>query len=312
MKRPLVFLSALALSLTACSNTTEPAPVTEPAAAELTIVASTAIWGDVAQNIANTTDVPITVTSIIEGNTTDPHHFEPTATDIAKAKEADIVVVGGGGYDAWLYESVDEATVVHAMELTSHDHDHSHEPEHSHEQEPAHDHDHDHGHVDSENEHIWYDTDAVSDVAKEIAQRINSLDSNAQADATEYVEKLEGIHERVHKLPELSVAQTEPIADYLLAHSPMKDITPEGYRDATLAEQEPTAADLAAFLELIESGKLQALIYNPQTETDMTTRIRKAAEEKSIPVIEIYETPQTDQPYLEFITQAIDRLEAAK
>lgn len=287
----IVVSTIAALVLSGCSTSSEPAEDKD-----ISIVASTAIWGDVAQNIADTADSPIVVTSIIEGNTIDPHHFEPSATDIAKAKEADIVVVGGGGYDAWLYEAVNDTTVVHAMELTSHEHDH--------------DHHHDHDGETAENEHIWYDTEAVADVASEIAERINSINADAHADATGYVEKLEAIHKRTHELPEATVAQTEPIADYLLAHSPMKDITPEGYHSATIAEQEPTAADLAAFLELINSGKLQALIYNPQTETDMTKRIHQAAKDKKIPVVEIYETPPAGQSYLDLVTNAVDQLEA--
>lgn len=286
-----------ALALSGCSTGSETSQDNE-----ISIVASTAIWGDVAQNIADTTDSPITVTSIIEGNTSDPHHFEPSATDIAKAKEADIVVVGGGGYDAWLYEAVDSTTVVHAMELTSHEHDHDHEHEHGHH--------HEHDSDTAKNEHIWYDTEAVADVASEIAERINSINADAHADATGYVEKLEAIHKRTHELPEATVAQTEPIADYLLAHSRMKDITPEGYHAATIAEQEPTAADLAAFLELINTEKLQALIYNPQTETDMTKRIHQAAKDKNIPVVEIYETPPTGESYLDLVTNAVDQLEA--
>lgn len=287
----IVVSTIAALVLSGCSTSSEPAEDKD-----ISIVASTDIWGDVAQNIADTADSPIVVTSIIEGNTIDPHHFEPSATDIAKAKEADIVVVGGGGYDAWLYEAVNDTTVVHAMELTSHEHDH--------------DHHHDHDGETAENEHIWYDTEAVADVASEIAERINSINADAHADATGYVEKLEAIHKRTHELPEATVAQTEPIADYLLAHSPMKDITPEGYHSATIAEQEPTAADLAAFLELINSGKLQALIYNPQTETDMTKRIHQAAKDKKIPVVEIYETPPAGQSYLDLVTNAVDQLEA--
>lgn len=280
-----------ALALSGCSTSSEPAEDKD-----ISIVASTAIWGDVAQNIADTADSPVTVTSIIEGNAIDPHHFEPSATDIAKAKEADIVVVGGGGYDAWLYEAVDNTTVIHAMELTSHDHDH--------------DHHHDHDGETAENEHIWYDTEAVANVASEIAESINSINIDAHADATGYVEKLEAIHKRTLDLPEATVAQTEPIADYLLAHSQMTDITPEGYHAATIAEQEPTAADLAAFLDLINSGKLQALIYNPQTETDMTKRIHQAAKDKKIPVVEIYETPPAGESYLDLVTNAVDQLEA--
>ncbi|AKK06925.1 ABC-type metal ion transport system, periplasmic component/surface adhesin [Corynebacterium mustelae] len=334
----LVFASS-AFVVAACSspNSAPETMTTDQSAAktaDISIVASTSIWGDVAQTVAESTGEAdkISVTSIIQGNTVDPHHFEPTAQDIARAKEADIIVVGGGGYDAWLYESVDKDKVVHALDLTAHDHDHGHGHDHDHGTEEQHDHnhdhdhgehghdhahDHDHGHGHKEwpgiesNEHIWYDTIAVSDVAKEIAKRINTSNTTKPADAKDFVTQLAALHERVHHLPEVTVAQTEPIADHLLSHSPMTEVTPADYRTATLAEREPAASEVAAFMELIDSGQLDVLVYNPQTKTDVTEQIRAAAEQKSIAVVEVYETPAEGESVIDFITGAIDRVEEA-
>ncbi|KQB83152.1 metal ABC transporter solute-binding protein, Zn/Mn family [Corynebacterium oculi] len=283
-------LTATALAalptLSACSST--PATDAEGTEENSTIVASTSVWGDLASSVTEGTGAE--VTSIITGDVTDPHHFSPSAADMARAHGASFVVAGGGGYDAWLYEGLDDSQVVHALPLTAHSHDHGA------------------GHTDTgqeiTNEHIWFDLDSLSEVAQEIADRV------PDADATATKENLARLKERLAALPQARLAQTEPIADYLIEDSPLEEVTPQGYRHATLAESEPAAADLAEFLELIESGGIDALVYNPQTATDMTKRIRQAAEDKGITVVEVSETPAEGQGSIDFLTQAINNFES--
>lgn len=282
----------------------------------LNIVASTSIWGDVAQSIADSAEgVDVEVTSIVEGNNMDPHHFEPTAADLARAGEADVIVVGGGGYDAWLYDAIEyQDKIIHALPLTAHSHDHGDEEGHDHD----HDHDHDHGEeghshdvssIDG-NEHIWYDPTAVMEVAHEIAEQINEVNPDAQASDEEVVSLVSDLDSRLHALPEVTYTQTEPIADYMLAHTDMTDATPEGYRHATLSHGEPAAADLAAFIDELKAGDVDVFIYNPQTQTDMTSRIRTTAEDEGIQVVEIGETPPDNQNFFEYFEEVVSSLEA--
>ena len=278
----------------------------------LNIVASTSIWGDVAQSVADSAEgVDVEVTSIVEGNNMDPHHFEPTAADLARAGEADVIVVGGGGYDAWLYDAIeDQDKIIHALPLTAHSHDHG--------DEEGHDHNHDHGEeghthdvssIDG-NEHIWYDPTAVMEVAHEIAEQINEVNPDAQASDEEVVSLVSDLDSRLHALPAVTYAQAEPIADYMLAHTDMTDATPEGYRHATLSHGEPAAADLAAFIDELKAGDVDVLIYNPQTQTDMTSRIRTTAEDEGIQVVEIGETPPDNQNFFEYFEEVVSSLEA--
>ena len=305
----------------------------------LNIVASTSIWGDVAQSVADSAEgVDVEVTSIVEGNDMDPHHFEPTAADLARAGEADVIVVGGGGYDAWLYDAIeDQDKIIHALPLTAHSHDHgdeeaaeaeeahdhsedAEEPVETEESEDSHDHDHDHDHgeeghthdvssIDG-NEHIWYDPTAVMEVAHEIAEQINEVNPDAQASDEEVVSLVSDLDSRLHALPAVTYAQAEPIADYMLAHTDMTDATPEGYRHATLSHGEPAAADLAAFIDELKAGDVDVLIYNPQTQTDMTSRIRTTAEDEGIQVVEIGETPPDNQNFFEYFEEVVSSLEA--
>lgn len=307
---PAALLCAGSLTLAGCSSTDSADEDT------IKVVASTSIWADVAQEVIDSAqgqDVKIEVEPIVKGNGIDPHHFEPTAADIAKANEADVLIVGGGGYDSWLYQAVkNQDEIIHALPLT------------------------DHGKLDEEpdvvtaaeakviakkepskvtniegNEHVWYDAAAIEKVATEVADLVNEENPEAKASADPLLERVEDIKARVEKLPKLNYAQTEPIADYIMKYTPALDVTPEGFRKATVSEGEPTAADLARFLEAIKEDKVDLLIYNPQTETDISSRIHKAAEERHIPIVEIGETPPEGTNFLDYYEQAVDHIEAA-
>lgn len=136
-----VFAATLgAATLTACSSDGSSADGSDGSSDKDTIhvVASTSIWADVAEAVVDTaqTDVNIDVEAIVTGNGVDPHHFEPTAADIAKANEADVIIAGGGGYDAWLYQAVEnQDEIIHALPLTEHHHDHGHSHDEEHGQD---------------------------------------------------------------------------------------------------------------------------------------------------------------------------------
>ncbi|MDR7330258.1 metal ABC transporter solute-binding protein, Zn/Mn family [Corynebacterium guangdongense] len=301
----LAAVTAAALLLASCSPATGAAGDAEGTAGAATIVASTAIWADVAQAVAPDADV----SAIVGDANVDPHSFEPSAADLARAASADVVVANGGGYDSWLYQVVDQDKIVHALPLVD-GHGHDAEDEHA-DEPPAEDEHADHGHsveggldtVDG-NEHIWYDTDAVTLVAEDIAGTVGGDASAVVADMAE-------LKTRIEALPPLRVAQTETIADYIIDDSPMTDVTPAGYRQTQLNEGEPTAADLAAFLDLVEAGEVDLLIYNPQTTTDLTGRIRTAAEDAGVTVIELGETPPAGTDFLTYFRQVVEEISAA-
>ena len=256
----------------------------------------------------------IEVKPIVEGNGVDPHHFEPSAADIAKAEDADLLVVNGGGYDSWIYQAVsDQDNIVSALPLT------------------------DHGKLADDpnvmtidaakatakkdpekvtiiegNEHIWYDPAALDEVAGNIADQINELNTDANASTERVDSHVDRLRDKLKELPgDLSYAQTEPIADYIMKYTSGKDVTPEGYRKATISEGEPTAADLAAFTKAIKEDKVDMLIFNPQTETDTAGRIKSAAEDADVDIVEIGETPPDGKEfwtYYDEVTESLGKL----
>ncbi|WP_306509786.1 metal ABC transporter solute-binding protein, Zn/Mn family, partial [Corynebacterium xerosis] len=77
------------------------------------IVTSTKVWADVAQAVVGDAE-GVEVEPIIASNDTDPHSYQPTAADMALVEQADVLLAGGGHYDAWLTEaaSSDSAAII--------------------------------------------------------------------------------------------------------------------------------------------------------------------------------------------------------
>lgn len=276
----------LILPLSACASQSEGND-------SLSLVASTQVWADVAEELLPGTNVY----AIVPGDT-DPHSFEPSASDMARVENADIILVGGGGYDAWLYEPLgDDDRIIGAMDLEPHDHsDHSGHSDHS-----------DH----SDNEHIWYSPEAVSNFAGELTSKVREVAPDTQIAQDAVANKMAALAARIADLPAARVAQTEPIADHLLAHSRMIESTPAGYRATTLSEGEPTASDVAAFHEAIRNGDIDILIHNPQSAASVSSSIRDLAEENNIPVVEISETPEEGNNFINTFETAVSDLEQA-
>lgn len=265
------------------------------------IVTSTKVWADVAQAVIGDAE-GVEVEPIIASNNTDPHSYQPTAADMALVEQADVLLAGGGHYDAWLTEaaSSDSAAII----LTAIDGDgfdgHGHGEE-GHEEEG-------HDHSAEVNEHIWYDTAAVKSVASTLASEINAHWDIGASDE-DVVKRLDEIDERKAKLPKSTTAQTHPLADDILAGTKIVDDTPEGYRRATLSESEPSAADVAAMLETIESGNLDFLIDAPQTRDQVSERLVKAAQAKGLRIVNVYESPGANESFFDLYDRILDDLE---
>ena len=131
---------------------------------DFTVVTSTNVYADIVKNVAGDA---AEVTPVIDDPTQDPHDYEATAQDQLKLSKADMVVVNGGGYDAFMTTMLEAAdhkpTVVDTVAISGlpgsegvanepHDHDHGDEDGHDHGEE-GHDHAteeaHDHGTEDA-------------------------------------------------------------------------------------------------------------------------------------------------------------------
>lgn len=284
--RSRITLSALAslstFTLVACGTSEDTESADDAAGAE--IIATTGVWADVASAVTGAD-----VDAIITGTDVDPHHFEPTAQDLAKVKAAKTVVANGGGYDASLYSVADQDKVIFALPPTDeHEHDHQHEHEHGTES------------LDDV-EHIWYNPGKVKEVADQVAQRAGGSSDTVDA-------RMDAIEQKLAQIGHVHLAMTEPIAAGLIYGTEIHDITPDGYLHATLNESEPSAQDVAEMVNVIGSGALDFLVYNPQSTNNATDRLVSAAQEHNVPIVEMSENPPAGTDFLDYMESIVDQI----
>lgn len=315
---------AAALALSSCSSDDSATSVASaPATAvdgPITIVASTNVWGSVAESVAGNL---ATVKSIIADPSADPHSYEASAGDAAEVAEASLVVYNGGGYDQFIEDILKtegkNVPSINAFDLLEDSHDHAETAEPIENTEAAAEPDadgHSHGEV---NEHVWYNAEVAASTAEEIAEKLGELDPS---NAAQYTANAQTFHDQVHDItdvtadiaaqfPAAPVAQTEPIAHYLLEESGLDDKTPEDFKDAIEEGNDPSPASIAATRDLFTSKSVKVLVYNIQTEDSVTQDIRSTSEAAGIPVVEVTETLPAGTTYIEWQTKAATDLRAA-
>ncbi|MGE2690243.1 metal ABC transporter solute-binding protein, Zn/Mn family [Mycolicibacterium pulveris] len=287
MRRALAALAAVAIALGAAGCAEQPA---QPASG-VTVVASTDVWGSVADAVVGEHG---TVTSIVSGTVADPHSFQATPADAAAITDASLVVYNGGHYDHWVDEVLEnnpDVATVDAYSLRA---------------DPR----------PSANEHVFYDPATAQVVAARIADRLAETDpDNAdayRANAASFGAGADAILASQRAIgqahPGVSVVATEPVAHYLLANAGITDKTPEGFANAIEQDADPAPADLAAMLDLITNREVAALLFNPQTETAVTRQLHDAATRASVPVVTVTETLPADTDYLTWQRETVERL----
>lgn len=267
----------------------------------LRIVASTSVYGDIAQSVAGG---HAQVESIVTSTMQDPHSYEVTARDRLALERADLVVYNGGGYDPFIAVVLDAMADAPAS-VSALDADHGHDEGDG------------HAHAEGVNEHVWYDLHVMGEVAEHVALELGELDpDNAdtfEANAAMFLAELETLEADLAALAErasgLGVVMTEPVPGHLLAEAGFDDLTPEGFAEAIEEGSDVSPALLAATLAAVEDAAL--VTNNPQTAGPETTRVLDAAAAAGVPVVDLLELLPEGSSYVEWMRDNIASLAAA-
>lgn len=325
LRRPLVGATTAlaALTLAACGSGGSAGAPAATADDGITVVASTNVYGSVAQVVGGPA---VVVESLVDDPAADPHSYESTPADAVTVGEGDIVILNGGGYDEFMPQLVESAggerTVLDVGALSglapAEEEAHAEGAE-----EEAHaegEEEHGHGAV---NEHFWYSLPAVRALAAELATALGELDAanaatytaNAEAFGTQLDALLTRVEATGASVPGGRVAVTEPVPGYLVETAGLTDVTPPEFSEAVEEDTDPPAAVVAETLALFTPGApdaVRALIVNAQTETPTTDQVRSAAEAAGVPVVEMTETlPAGQADYLSWMGAQVDALTAA-
>ena len=287
---------AVVLTGAACGQNTGPA-----VPGKLNVIASTDVWGAVASAVAGD---KAGVRSIYTSPDGDPHEFEPTAQDTATISGADVIVENGADYDAYMDKAQKnpDTPVISASDVYKKANPDAPTGE---------------GQV---NEHFFYDFAVVKTVAADLANAMAEKDppnrGAYEANAQEFGRQIDELEAKVAQIKSADsgkrVAQTEPLAAYLLAEAGLVDATPSAFTDAVEAGNDPPAAAIATTEDLIGKKEVAALLYNVQAVDETTKRLLSVAGSNGLPVVKISETlPEGVSSYVAWQTTNVDAIASA-
>src|SRR5260370_23876244 len=256
---PLVILGAYASLGTACGI-----PTSSDSAA-VRVVATENFWGSIATQLAGS---HATVRSIITNPQTDPHAYEPTASDARAIAGADFVIENGAGYDPWAQKLIDanpsnSRAFLDVGKLN--------------------------GVPEGGNPHMWYSPTFVRKVIDAITAQLQRLDSadtsyfTSRHDTymTTGLKQYDDLRAEIkQKYSGTPVGATESIFAYLAPDLGLNLISPPGFLKASSKGTDPHAADKATMDSQIASQQIKGLRFNSQTSTpDVQALVAKTGPE---------------------------------
>lgn len=200
------------------------------------------------------------------------HSFEPTAQDILRIQNCDLLICNGGESEAWLAEMLEgmdrevprlvmlecvqalEEEVKAGMQVAGHDHE-----------EDAHEgHDHEEAEYD---EHVWTSPRNAALISRAIGETLCSIDpanSDLYAGRTEsYCRKLLALEEAFRDLAERSGHPTMIFADRFPARYFVEEYGLDYYAafPGCAEEAEPSARTVAFLIDKVRQEQVPAVFY---------------------------------------------------
>src|SRR5665213_245595 len=242
----------------------------------------------------------IRVTSILNNPNTDPHTFESSPSVASEISSAQLIVQNGLGYDTFMnnLESATSRTgrkVLVVQDLLG-------LPD------------------DTANPHLWYNPATMPVVALALARDLAGFDPSQaayfEANLKTFVESmtpwLSAIVAFSARNPGVSVATTEPVADYLLQALGANNRTPFGMQADIMNGVDPSPQDIALEDHLFSKHEVRVFIYNEQVVDSLTASFKSAAVHAGIPIVGVYETmPTPGYDYQSWMLAEVQTIEKA-
>jgi zinc/manganese transport system substrate-binding protein len=239
------------------------------------VVAAENFWGSIATQLGGS---KVAVQSIIVNPSTDPHSYEPTASDGIALAKSQMAIVNGIGYDVWASKLIaanpsSSRKVLDVGKLL--------------------------GLVEGDNPHQWYSPSSARRVIDQIVADYKQLDPKDSAyfdrqrsafetrDLAEYEQLIAAIRARYAGVP---VGYSESIFQPLGQALGLKLLTPYSFAKAIAEGTDVSAADKQTVDGQAHSRLIKVWVYNSQNATPDVQRVNQLARAAHIPITTITET----------------------
>ncbi len=292
-----VLLALLAGAGGACSTSGggQPAAAYPADPGAMTVSAAENFYGDLLHQLGG---AKLRIHVFLSDPNADPHEYGSNSGDALAVAGSRLVIENGLGYDAFmdrlLRASPNPSRVVLNVQRLI-------------------------GAPDGANPHVWYDPTVMPRVAQAAADALVKLDpANAELysdNLRTLLGALRTVDDRVSMMRGrylgTPVAFTEPVYEYMAGALGLVVRSPEAFVKAVEEGSDPPSQAVAEEEDLIIHHQVRALIYNSQTVTKITSRIRDLAERSSVPVVGVSETEPRGQTYQQWQLDELERLESA-
>jgi zinc/manganese transport system substrate-binding protein len=291
-------LITLALGLGACSSASPGGSRLSVSSGKgvIQVVAAENFWGSIAAQIGGK---HVSVVSIITNPNTDPHAYEPTASDGRTMASAKMVIENGIGYDPWvpqlLKSAGSKATVLDVGDLL--------------------------GVADGGNPHRWYNPTDVQTVIAQITADYQKLDpadaayfaQQRTAFLTVALKQYDGLVASIKSTyGGTPVGASESIFSMLAPALGLNLITPYSFLRAISEGNEVTAADKQTIDAQIQQHQIKIYVYNSQNVTPDVQAQLTEVKAAHIPFATITETLQpASSTYQAWQTRQLAGIQAA-
>ena len=261
---------------------------------KVNVVAAENFYGDIARQVAGQ---GAKVVSVMSNPDQDPHLFETTPSVVREIETAQIVIVNGVEYDAWMQRLLQASpqpgqTVITVADIL--------------------------GKKAGDNPHLWYAPETAPAVASAVAKALSAADP---AHATDYgtrlkdfVASLEPLRQKIaairSKYAGVPITATEPVFGPMAGALGL-DMRNTHFQLAIMNDTEPSAADVAAFERDLQQRNVRVLLYNKQASNKVVTRLVDVAHAAKIPVVGVTETAPPGLTYQDWMLTQLNNLEKA-
>jgi len=277
----------------ACLVAVSSAPAAPPS--RIGVVAAENFYADIVAQIAGD---HVALTSILSDPNVDPHVYESSVKDAVAVANARLVIQNGLGYDTFIDRLIAASpsrrrTLIVVARLT--------------------------GHKPGDNVHLWYDPPTIPKVARAVVEFLTQADPGSAAsyrDRYRLVQRsLEPLTQKIAALNArhagTPVAATEPVFGYMAHAIGLNVLTPPAFQKPIEEGQDPPAAAVARMLDQLRTHQVKVVLYNTQTISPITVRVRQLAKEAGVPVVGVSETEPPGKSFQQWMLGQLDAVDAA-
>jgi zinc/manganese transport system substrate-binding protein len=239
------------------------------------VVAGENFWGSIATQLAGN---KAQVRSIIVNPETDPHSYNPTASDGTLVAQSKMAIFNGVGYDKWMEQSLaaspsSSRVVLNVGGLL--------------------------GLKEGDNPHRWYFPANVHSVINKIVADYDKLDPNdasyfaqqKQAFEKQGLARYDQLRREIRaKYAGVPVGYSESIFQGLGEDLGLKLLTPYSFAKAIAEGTEVTAQDKQTVDTQAQQRQIKVWVYNSQNVTPDVARVTAIVKARHIPIATVTET----------------------